>query len=153
MKKRRKVPKAKGVTRIDDPGGHGVGWYARVVFGGKTLSKYFADGAHGGTRAAFGKAVAWRDAQEKKVGKPRTDRLFAAPGQRSPTGVHGVYQAKRSFVVAWSPAPGEVRREFVSIARYGREGALRRAVQIRRSRELAVYGRSVSALPRKRGRR
>jgi len=50
-------------------------------------------------------------------------------------------------------APGEVRREFISITRYGREGALRRAVELRRSRELAVYGRSVSALPRKRGRR
>jgi len=147
------MKKAKGVTRIDDPGGHGVGWYARVVFRGKTFSKYFADGAHGGTRAALRKAVAWRNAQEKKVGKPRTDRLFAAPGKRSRTGVHGVYQSKRSFVVAWSPAPGEVRREFISITRYGREGALRRAVELRRSRELAVYGRSVSALPRKRSRR
>jgi hypothetical protein len=153
VKKRPSSSRAKGVTRIDDPGRHGVGWYARVVFQGKTFSKYFADGAHGGTRAAFRKAVAWRDAQEKKVGKPRTNRLVPSTSSRSPTGVQGVYQSKKSFVVAWSPAPGEVRREFVSITRYGREGALRRAIQIRRSRELAVYGRAISSRARKRGSR
>jgi hypothetical protein len=150
VKKRQKSPQAKGVTRIDDPGRHGVGWYARVVFQGKTFSKYFADGAHGGTRAAFRKAVVWRDAQEKKVGKPRTNRVFPSTSTRSPTGVQGVYQSKKSFVVAWSPAPGEVRREFVSITRYGREGALRRAIRLRRSRELAVYGRAVQPRARKR---
>jgi hypothetical protein len=60
-----------------------------------------------------------------------------------------VYQSKKSFVVAWSPAPGEIRREFVSIIRYGREGALRRAIQLRRSRELAVYGRAIGSRARK----
>jgi hypothetical protein len=149
MKKRR-AARIKGVTRIDDPGRHGVGWYARVVFQGKTFSKYFADGAHGGTRAALRKAVAWRDAQEKKVGKPRTNRLFPSTSTRSRTGVQGVYQSKSSFVVAWSPAPGEIRREFVSISRYGRKEALRRAIQLRRSRELAVYGRAVGSRVRKR---
>jgi hypothetical protein len=150
VKKRQRSARVKGVTRIDDPGRHGVGWYARVVFQGKTFSKYFADGAHGGTRAALRKAVAWRDAQEKKVGKPRTNRVFPSTSTRSPTGVQGVYQSKKSFVVAWSPAPGEVRREFVSITRYGREGALRRAIRLRRSRELAVYGRAVQPRARKR---
>ena len=138
VKKKRSI---KGVTRIDDPGGHGVGWSARVVFQGKTHSKYFADGAHGGTRAAMRKAIAWRDAQEKKVGKPRTDRVFPSTSTRSRTGVQGVYQSKTSYVVAWSPAPGELRREFISIKRYGRKEALRRAIQLRRRREREVYGR------------
>lgn len=142
--------KAKGVTRINDPGRHGVGWYARVVFRGKTSSKYFADGAHGGTRAAFEKAVAWRNAKEKEVGKPRTDRLFAAAGKHSSTGIAGVYQQKRSFVVAWSPARGKLKREFVSIRKYGRKKALRRAVELRRKRERIVYGRAVSRLRRRR---
>ncbi|HEY8180837.1 MAG TPA: AP2 domain-containing protein [Thermoanaerobaculia bacterium] len=147
MKKKQRI---KGVTRIDDPGGHGVGWYARVVFQGKTHSKYFADGAHGGTRAALRKAVTWRDAQEKKVGKPRTNRLFPSTSTRSRTGVQGVYQSKTSFVVAWSPAPGEIRREFISISRYGKKEALRRAIKLRRSRERAVYGRAVGPRARKR---
>ena len=98
-KKRQRTPTAKGVTRIDDPGRHGVGWYTRVTYGGKTHSKYFADMAHGGTKAAFLKALGWRNAKEKELGKPRTDRTFAKAGHRSPTGVHGVYQQKKSFVV------------------------------------------------------
>ena len=73
---RRQKLQAKGVTRIDDPGRHGVGWYARVVYRGKTFSKYFADMSHGGTESAFRKALAWRNATEKLVGKPRTDRTF-----------------------------------------------------------------------------
>lgn len=141
---RRQKLHAKGVTRIDDPGRHGVGWYARVVYRGKTFSKYFADMAHGGTQSAFGKAVAWRNATEKLVGKPRTDRTFTARGGRSRTRVPGVYQSKKSFVVAWSPAPGELRREFVSIRKFGRQEALRRAIELRRKREREQYGRAVT---------
>ena len=147
---KRKLPKVKGITRIDDPGRHGVGWYARVRFRGVTHSKYFADGAHKGTRAAFAKALAWRNQKEKELGKPRTDRVVPA-GRNGPTGVVGVYRSKRSFVVAWSPAPGEVRREFVSIARYGRREALRRAIELRRRRERSIYGATIA--PRKPARR
>jgi hypothetical protein len=143
---RRKLPKVKGVTRIDEPGGHGVGWYARVTYRGKTWSKYFADGAHKGTLAAFKKALAWRNDKEKELGKPRTDRIFSANKPRSSTKVPGVYQSKQSFVVAWSPHPGLLRREFVSITRYGREEAFRRAVELRRRHERAIYGRAVSSV-------
>ena len=142
---RRNLPKAKGVTRIDEPGGHGVGWYARVTYRGKTWSKYFADGAHQGTQRAFEKAVNWRNDKEKELGKPRTDRIFSANPPRSSTKVPGVYQSKQSYVVAWSPAPGLTRREFVSIRQYGREGAFRRAVQLRRRHERDVYGKAVSS--------
>lgn len=144
MAKARRLPKAKGVSRIDDPGRHGVGWYARVTFRGKTVSKYFADAKHGGTLDAFDLAVAWRDATEKKVGKPRTDRLFPATSSRSRTGIPGVYKARQSYVVAWSPEPGGLRREFISITQYGAEEAFRRAVQLRRKRERGLYGRAVS---------
>jgi hypothetical protein len=144
MKRRRERLKAKGVTRIDEPGRHGIGWYARVVFRGKTASKYFADMSHGGTANAFKKAVAWRDAEEKRVGKPRTDRLFATGRARSPLGIPGVYESKTSYVVAWSPAPGKIRREFISWTRYGKKDALRRAIELRRRREREMYGRAVS---------
>jgi hypothetical protein len=142
---RRQLPKAKGVTRIDEPGGHGVGWYARVTYRGKTWSKYFADGAHKGTLPAFKKALTWRNEKEKELGKPRTDRVFSANPPRGSTKVPGVYQSKQSYVVAWSPHPGLLRREFVSIKRYGREEAFRRAVELRRRHERSVYGRAVSS--------
>lgn len=144
--KRRVLPKVKGVTRIDDPGGHGVGFYARVTFRGKTHSKYFADAAHGGTNSAYQKAVDWRDETEKELGKPRTDRLVPPVSSRSRTGVSGVYLSKQSYVVAWSPAPGELRREFVSINEYGREEALRRAIELRRRKERELYGKAVTTM-------
>ena len=153
MKKRKNTLHAKGVTRIDDPGRHGVGWYARVTYGGKTHSKYFADMSHGGTKAAFLKALGWRNAKEKELGKPRTDRTFAKAGHRSPTGVHGVYQQKKSFVVAWTPAPGRLQRKFISITKYGREGALRRAIELRRKHERELYGRAVATVSDARRRR
>ncbi|MEA2166460.1 MAG: hypothetical protein QOK37_4587 [Thermoanaerobaculia bacterium] len=138
--------KAKGITRIDDPGRHGVGWYARVTFQGKTSSKYFADASHGGTEAAFVKARKWRNAKEKEVGKPRTDRLLPSTSTRSRTGMSGVYRTTNSYVVAWSPRPGETRREFISIARYGADEAFRMAVELRLRRERAMYGRSFSTI-------
>lgn len=144
---RLKLPRVKGITRIDDPGRHGVGWYARVRYRGITHSKYFADMSHKGTMSAFEKALKWRNEKEKELGKPRTDRIVnATPKNRVP----GVYQLKQSFVVAWSPSPGVRRREFVSIRKYGRDEAFRRAVALRRKYEKEAYGRSISEMPRKR---
>jgi hypothetical protein len=146
VKKRRRTAKFKGIARIDDPGKHGVGWYARVTFKGKTHSKYFADGAHGGKAKAFAKALEWRDAKEREVGKPRTDRVIQASRGRSSTGVMGVYRSRDSYVVAWTPEPGVLRREFVNIHTYGKAEALRRAVELRRKRERSTYGRALTGV-------
>lgn len=121
-----------------------MGWYARVRFRGRTHSKYFADASHLGTLKAFAKALAWRNEKERQVGKPRTDRVVPAGLKRKSSRVAGVYQSKQSYVVAWSPSPGVVRREFVSITMYGREEALRRAVELRQRRERTIYGRVIS---------
>jgi hypothetical protein len=139
--------KVKGISRIDYPGS-GTGWFARVTFEGKTHSRYFADASHGGTDKALDKAVRWRNVKEKELGKPRTDRHLAAGGGRSSTGVPGVYRAKNSFVVAWSPEPGNLVREFVSIREFGEEKALERAVALRRQREREVYGKSFAPTPK-----
>jgi hypothetical protein len=146
VKKRRRTAKFKGIARIDDPGKHGVGWYARVTFKGKTHSKYFADGAHGGKAKAFAKALEWRDAKEREVGKPRTDRVIQASRGRSSTGVMGVYRSRDSYVVAWTPEPGVLRREFVNIHTYGKAEALRRAIELRRKRERSTYGRALTGV-------
>ena len=148
-----KPPQVKGVTRIDDPGRHGVGFYARVTFNGKTHSKYFADAAHGGTEKAFGKALKWRNEKEKELGKPRTDRVVQASGGRSRTGISGVYRSRNSYVVAWTPTPGVLRREFINVNDYGEKEALRRAVELRMKREKSIYGKSVTTPgPRRRKR-
>jgi hypothetical protein len=134
----------KGISRIDQPEGHGVGWYARVRYEGTTFSKYFSDGAHGGTDTARRKAVRWRNAKEREIGKPRTNRFVPAVTSRNRTGVSGVYQERRSFVVATSPKPGVIRREFVSIGTLGVREAFRRAVALRRQREEEIYGEAVT---------
>ena len=139
--------KIKGISRIDYPGS-GTGWFARVTFEGKTHSRYLADASHGGTDQALEKAVRWRNVKEKELGKPRTDRHLAAGGGLSATGVPGVYRAKNSFVVAWSPKPGDLVREFVSIREFGEEKALERAVALRRQREREVYGKSFAPPPK-----
>ncbi len=141
---KQKLPKVKGVTRIDDPGGHGVGWYARVRYRGKTWSKYFADMSHKGTMGAFRKAVDWRNDKEKEIGKPRTDRMVVGQKARGGNKVTGVHQARNSFVVAWSPKPGVVIRKFVSIAKYGKKKAFEKAVELRQKGERAIYGRAIN---------
>jgi hypothetical protein len=143
--------KFKGVTRIDDPERHGVGWYARVTFKRRTQSKYFSDGRHGGKQRALQKAISWRDNKEHELGIPRTERVLPAVSTRSRTGVAGVYRAGNHYVVAWSPATGVTLREFISIPRYGAEGAFQKAVQRRRHVEKSVYGKSLSARGQGRG--
>ena len=127
-----------------------MGWYARVTHRGRTFSKYFADGAHGGKATAMQKALKWRNTKEREVGKPRTERVVANVSARSRTGVSGVFRMRNLYVVAWSPKPGRLEREFVSIRKYGKEKALEKAIALRKKRERAVYG---SALNHKRARK
>lgn len=133
----------RGISRIDSPTS-GVGWYARVTFQGKTHSKYFADGVHGGTDPALRKAVKWRNAKEKEVGKLPGVRVVPSTPASSKTGIKGVYRSKNSYVVAWSPKKGKLIREFVSIQEFGDQGALERAIRLRRKREKEAYGRSIT---------
>jgi len=138
-----KKKNTRGISRIDSPTS-GVGWYARVTFQGKTHSKYFADGVHGGTEPALKKAVRWRNAKEKEVGKLPGVRQIPTLPASSRTGVKGVYRSKNSYVVAWSPKKGKLVREFISIREFGDEGALDRAVKLRRKREKEAYGRALT---------
>lgn len=71
----------KSVSRIEqEPSGNGsnrrgrtAGWYVRVWWRGETHAKYFGDVTCGGSEAALAEAVAWRDAKERELGKPRTE--------------------------------------------------------------------------------
>ena len=143
MAKKKQPTNTRGICRIDSPTS-GVGWYARVTFQGTTHSKYFADGVHGGIEKAHRKAIRWRNAKEKEVGKLPGVRQPPALPSSSKTGVKGVYRSKNSYVVAWSPKKGKLVREFISIREFGDEGALARAVKLRRKREKEAYGRPVT---------
>ena len=64
-----------GLTRMEYP--DSWGWMARVFSGGRSYTRFFADGAHDGPEAALRKALNWRDAQRQAVGTaPRRGRTW-----------------------------------------------------------------------------
>lgn len=136
-----RVSKNKGIARIDQPQRHTVGWFVQVTFQSKTHRKFFADKLHGGKAKALAAAIRWRNAKEKEIGKPRTNRVVMPKSSRNRSGVAGVYQMGDMYVVAWSPKPGELEREMVSISKHGKKKALEKAVAIRKKKEREMYGR------------
>lgn len=138
----------KGISRIDHEKRNTHGWYVRVSFGGVMYSKFFSDNVHGGPQKALNKAVKHRNQTEREIGKPRTDRVISAAKARNKTGILGVQRINKgaagAWQVTWSPAPGELKRTSVSVAKYGEEEAFKRACRIRRQKERAVFGGVIS---------
>lgn len=140
----------KGITRIDRPAGAqpdgrritaSYGYMVRVRWKNRMHQKWFSDRKHGDRLGALGAALDWRDAIERRLGKPRTNRTVVGAA-RSNTGKLGVYRrtiaGKPRFEVAWVDGEGRQRRTSVSIDKYGERRALRRAV---RCREMGEIGR------------
>src|SRR5436305_1803291 len=80
----------KGISRIDQESRNTFGWYVRVMFNGKQVSKFFSDKVHGNRKKALDAAVKYRDEAEKKLGRPRTDRQVIARQTRNSSGIVGV---------------------------------------------------------------
>jgi hypothetical protein len=143
----------KGISRIDQPSRNTFGWYVRVMFNGKQVSKFFSDKLHGGKKQALDAAVQYRDQAEKKLGRPRTDRQVIARQTRNTSGIVGVQRrtkimrtkdgeriVSKYYVVTWNPEPGRVKTIFVPVDKYGERGALLKACSIRREKEKQIYG-------------
>ena len=156
----------KSISRIDQPEKHTHGWYVRVHFKGKEVSKFFPDKQHKGKNKSLSAALDFRNETEEKLGKPRTDRpvIMRRPKKRGVVGVREtVYRTRGAdgemrespvFEVTWNPEPNVVRRTSVSIRKYGKKEALRRAVELRQEKEREFYGgEGEAAAPAKRSRR
>lgn len=143
----------KGISRIDQESRNTYGWYVRVMFNGKQVSKFFSDKVHGGRKAALDAAVQYRDEAEKQLGRPRTDRQVIARQTRNTSGIVGVQRRTKTvrtksgervvnkyYVVTWNPEPGRVETIFVPVEKYGERGALLKACSIRREKEKQIYG-------------
>lgn len=138
----------KSISRIEDPDNHTVGWYVRVHFNNGSRSKWFADHRHGGKRAALLKAIEFRDATEKELGKPRTDRTVCGGWKANPTGVVGVQRRVNSrgdyYVVTYAYEPGRLARKFFQIkSEKDAPGVLKRAAAYRRRKEQEIYGQTI----------
>lgn len=136
-----KSSKHKDVARIDQESKRTFGWYVRVRFLGKNHSKFFADKKCGGKELSLVAAVAWRDATEKEIGKPRSDR-HAVTVSNTKTGVVGVRLDEKlgRYDVNWVKPDGKQGKTSVSIKKYGNEGAFKRACEIRAKKEAERLG-------------
>lgn len=141
---------AKGISRIDSGSTHG--WFVRAYRNGKTFSKLFSDGKHGGREAAFDAASDYRDELHTEIRslprEPRKRRLVLRDS-RNKTGVIGVTRTSRrlpngsiseAFSVSWRPRPGIQRCTSFSIRKYGEEKAFRLAVAHRCKMIQQAYG-------------
>jgi hypothetical protein len=142
----------KSITRIDQPEKHTHGWYVRVRYSGEEISRFFSDKAQGGKKKSLDAAVKFRDSTERRLGKPRTDRFVVARSPRGSKHIPGVRQVMKStrlangelkaspvYEVTWSPEPNVLKRTSISIKKFGRADALKRAVALRKKKEKQFY--------------
>lgn len=130
--------KHKDIARIDQPSKRTHGWYVRVRFLGKTHSKFFSDKKCGGLDLSLLAAIAWRDATEIELGKPRTDRHMVTQTQaRSNTGEVGVRLNEKllRYEVSWVNKDGKQGKTSVSIFTHGKNEAFKRACAKRAQKE------------------
>jgi hypothetical protein len=142
---------------MDSPRKNTHGWYVRVVFRGQIHSRFFSDAIYHGKRKALQTARAWRDEQERVLGKPRTERSVAGLSPRNRTGVIGVRRTTKArtrdgrkvspvYEVTWRLPSGPLRRTTFSIRKYGQAEAFRLACALRKEKERAMYGAELPPL-------
>jgi len=132
----KQTEKHKDIARIDQVSKKTYGWYARVRFNGIIHAKLFSDLKHGGRAASLIAAIAWRDATEKEIGKPRTDRSIVSASRKN-AGVVGVRLNEKlnKYEVSWVTSQGKQGKTSVSILKYGKEKAFQIACERRREKE------------------
>ena len=156
LKKRVAFERPKGVSRIDNVPKNTHGWFVRVFFATKRMSKFFSDSLWEGKAKALEAAVKYRDQAERELGKPRTDRVIRVvkrTGKPRPAGVHkrvirytsvsGSVILHPVYEVIWSPEPGKVRRSTISIRKWGDKKAFEMATKLRLEKEKEIYGRTI----------
>jgi len=154
----------KSISRIDHPKKNTHGWYVRVAFKGTLHSRFFSDSGYRGKRPALQAARTWRDAKERELGKPRTERSVIAVSPRNRTGVIGVRRTTKArtrdgskvgpvYEVTWRPASGPMHRTTFSITKFGKDEAFRRACAFRKEKEREMYGAELPSLKVRRRRR
>lgn len=150
---------AKSISRIDQESRKTHGWFVRVCFNKKIHSKFFSDKVHGGRHKALMKAQAWRNETERKLGKPRTDRVVVAREGTTSVRRALISRGKNAktkglvYEVTYSPEPNKICRTSFSIRKYGEDEARRLAMDFRQKKEKEIYGQIIGTKPKKRGRK
>lgn len=126
---------SKGISRIEQPEKFTYGWYVRVRYKGKTISKFFSDNKHGDKAKAFMKAKSYYRKQMKKImekiaGEPVDkipNTILVTKHKDNNTGIVGIQKIKRkrktggfyrAYRVTWKEGE-KVKNKFFSIEKLG----------------------------------
>jgi hypothetical protein len=139
--KKETASKQKDIARIDQESKRSHGWYVRVRFKDKNHSKFFADKKNGGRDSALLAAITWRNNTRDKIGKPHSDKHIVTKSC-TVTGVVGVRLDEKfnCYFVGWVNPEGKPGKTSVSIKKYGKVEAFKKACLIRKEREAERLG-------------
>ena len=142
------MQKFPNITRMDTESNKG--WFVRVSYDGQVRRKYVSDSKHGGREDAFEVAEQVRLEILEDLGKPNTERRVFKKNPHNTSGIRGVRKTWKKdapvYEVTWQSSPGKTSRTSVSIRKYGEKEALRRAVNIRKQKELEMYGQVIEEI-------
>lgn len=135
---RQRSVKHKNLTRVDHEASRMHGYNVRIRWQDQHRAKFFSDTKHGDRLGALTAALAWRDATEKELGKPRTERqvvgIFYSSGPEA--GIRRVREGHTEYYQAtWTTHVGKQRRTKYSIAKHGEKKALQLARKAREQGE------------------
>ncbi|NTU79191.1 MAG: AP2 domain-containing protein [Chloroflexales bacterium] len=129
-----KSVKHKNLTQVDRPDRKTHGFHVKLGWKGQVYQKWFGDAAYGDRLGALTAALAWRDAKERELGKPRSERTVIGAAA-SNTGVVGVARVTMKGApydrALWRDAEGKMHQRWFSVARLGERRALRAAIKAR----------------------
>ncbi|MDP9314128.1 MAG: AP2 domain-containing protein [Chloroflexota bacterium] len=131
---RKRTVKHKNLTRVDHDASRMHGYNVRIMWQAQRRAKFFSDTKYGDRLGALTAALAWHDATEKALGKPRTERqvvgIFystsAEPGIRRVRENHTEY-----YQATWATSAGKQQRTRYSITKHGEKRALQLARKAR----------------------
>jgi AP2 domain len=127
------------ISRIDQPERYNHGYYVRLTRNRKTQSKFFADKANGGKRAAL-RAAKQHEAELLKQAEAKSGKRRQKVSARNRSGIVGVSRGvweeggreAAYWQAAWVGGRGERRSKKYSVNKYGEERAKRLAIKARR---------------------
>ena len=147
-----RVIRHKNLTRFDHPKKNTFGYFVRIQWKGEKHHKFFSDRVYGDRLGALTAALEWRDATERMLSKPRTDRQVVGFSSRNKSGVVGVRRMLKAgrdvYEATWMDERGRVGRTSFSIARHGEKRAFRLAVRARQLHEKARLQVPIKRVPR-----
>jgi hypothetical protein len=120
------------------------GWYVQVAWNRKKYTKFFSDQVHGSKNKALQGAIDWRDATEKKIGKPQVAGMVVHPSitggrERGPGLCLTSKDGGPVYQLFWVEGDGRYGRTTVSVRKWGKRGAKQRAEEIREELRKKYY--------------